>query len=751
MLLPLLILLQAAAPQGPPPRVEAPRVEGIAARVTLDGTLDEPAWSGAVVLADFLQFQPVDGRPAEERTEVRLFYAPDALYVGIRAFDSQPDAIRATQADRDNLSSEDRVTLYLDTFNDRRRAYFFTVNALGNQEDGVRSEGASAPGSFGATDDRNPDFIWQSKGRRTADGYVVEMRIPFKSLRWSPGTSLDWGLNVYRYVQRSGYVDTWADTRRGNASSIAQFGTLAGLRGLKRGIVTEVQPVFTAAYGGTLGDGGFRRGAVQVDPGVNLRLGFTSLTADVTVNPDFSQVESDVGLVTINERFALFFAERRPFFLEGIELFATPNTLVYTRQIGNPSGGAKLTGKLGRQVLAYVGAIDQTSTGDVLANVLRVRRDVGANSTVGVVYTDRSGAGSSNRVLAADARWVFGKVYYLEGQLGHAWSGSTGAATRRGAIWNLTADRTGRAFGFSYSLNGIDEGFETRSGFVPRTGIVEGRLSNRVTWYGARGAALENVTVFGTLASIWRARTFLQSGAIEGRQSLDASLRLRGGWRPGFNVQRSFFVFDPAQYASYTRADDGTPFVVPDRIRGAVVPQLSLTTPTWRWGDLSARASVGAVPIFPEAARGRELRTSLSANLRPSGSLRIGASATVSRLQRTRDDSEFARTILPRLRLEYQPTRSLFVRYVGEYLMQLRAALVDPVTGTPLLVGGVPGVRQETNRFRNDLLVSFEPSPGTVAFLGYGATLDGDRAFDFSGLERTADGFFVKLSYLFRR
>jgi len=740
-----------AAPSGPPPRVTPPRIEGVAAQVTLDGSLDDPAWSGAALLSGFRQYQPVDGRPAEERTEVRIFYAPDALYVGITAFDSQPDAIRTNQADRDNLGSEDRVTLYLDTFNDRRRAYFFTVNALGSQEDGVRSEGAAAPGSFGATDDKNPDFIWQSKGRRTTDGYVVELRIPFKSLRWSPGASLDWGVNVYRYVQRTGYVDVWADTRRGNASTIAQFGTLGDLHDLKRGIVSEAQPVFTSAWSGARDASGFRRGSLVVDPGVNLRLGFTSLTADVAVNPDFSQVESDVGLVTINERFALFFPERRPFFLEGIELFATPNQLVYTRQIGNPVGGAKLTGKLGKQVIAYIGAIDQTGSGDVLANVLRVRRDVGTNSTAGIVYTDRTGAGTSNRVLAGDARWIFGKVYYLEGQLGQSWSGVTNGPGRSGRIWNLTADRTGRAFGFNYTLNGIDEGFETRAGFVPRTGIVEGRISNRFSLYGARGALVEQFTVFGTLASLWRSRDFLRDGAIEDRQSLDASLRLRGGWRPGMNLRRSGFSFDPVQYAGYTVQPGGTPFIVPPRLSNAWVPELQVTTPTWRWGDASVRSSYGVVPIFPEAARGREVRASLVANFRPSSSLRASLSTTVSRLGRVRDGSEFARTILPRAKLEYQPTRALFVRYVGEYLMQRRAALLDPVTGQPLLVNGNASAARETNRFRNDLLVSYEPSPGTVAFFGYGATLDGDRAFDFRGLERSVDGFFVKLSYLIRR
>lgn len=685
---------------------------------------------------------------------VRVIQTPDALWFAIRAFDRQPDAIRATQADRDNLGSEDRVTLYLDTFNDRRRAYFFTVNALGNQEDGVRSEGASAPGSFGATDDKNPDFIWQSKGRRTADGYEVEVRIPFKSLRYGGGEPLTWGLNVYRYVQRTGYVDTWADTRRGNASTIAQFGSLEGLQGIERGVVTEVQPVFTSAWRGTRAPTGFRREMIDVDPGVNLRLGFTSLTADVTVNPDFSQVESDVGLVTINERFALFFPERRPFFLEGVELFATPNTLVYTRQIADPRGGAKLTGKVGRTTLAYVGALDAAADGDRLANVLRVRRDVGANSTVGAVVTDRQGDGAFNRVAAADARWVFGKVYFLQGQLGRSWTrDALGRPTQRGSIWSLEADRTGRAFGFNYTLGGNDAGFRTQSGFVPRNGIVEGSFSNRYAIYGLRGAWLENVTAFASLRWLWRSTAFGDEAALEGRQRLDVSARLRGGWRPGFELTRAFAGFDPASYAEYAVWQAGGPgsFAPGPRLSGLVTAAVSLTTPTWRSGDATVRVQSGAVPIFPETTRGTERRAALTANLRPSGSVRVTGSLTVSRLQRDADGSEFARTILPRLKVEYQPSRALFFRYVGEYLMQRQAALRDPVSGLPLLIGGTPAARTETNRFRNDWLASFEPSPGTVAFFGYGATLTGEGAFDFRSLRRADDGFFVKVSYLFRR
>jgi hypothetical protein len=216
-----------------------PRLE---ATVSIDGVLDEAAWSEATRLGGFWQYQPVDGRPAEEETEVLVWYAPDAIYFGIVAHDRQPGAIRATVADRDNIDSEDHVVIDIDTFHDRRRAFFFGVNPLGAQSDGVRSEGAGqvsslVPGGI----DLNPDFTWDSKGRITDQGYQVEIRIPFKSLRYPGGQSQSWGFNVTRVVQRTGYTDTWTDVRRANASFLGQEGALRGLHDLRHGVTIEAQ------------------------------------------------------------------------------------------------------------------------------------------------------------------------------------------------------------------------------------------------------------------------------------------------------------------------------------------------------------------------------------------------------------------------------------------------------------------------------------------------------------------------------
>lgn len=754
----LFALLQGAAPPAgagapaiTPPRIDAP--------VAVDGRLDEPAWAEAARLADFSQYEPVDGRPAEEWTEVRVWYAPDAIHFGIIARDRQPGAIRATVADRDNIDNDDHVVLYLDTFNDQRRAFFFAVNPFGVQQDGVRTEGATTPGRiFGGSIDRNPDYYFESKGSLTGDGYVVEVRIPFKSLRF-PGSGLQrWGLQVERKVQRTGHSYTWTDARRASASFLAQAGTIEGLHDLERGVVLEAQPFLTAAANGERLLPGERFSREPLDPeiGANLRLGLAHLSLDATFNPDFSQVEADVGQLTANERFALFFPEKRPFFLEGIELFATPNQLVHTRQINDPLVGGKITGKIGGIGIAHLTALDERrldGAGEALFNITRLRRDFGTSSLAGVTLTDRSvqGGGHYNRVLAGDVRHVFGGLYFVEAQLGGSWTRDE-RGERSAPIWKLEADRTGRQWGFNYQLNGIGESFESRAGYVPRSGIVSGHAVNRLSYYGRSGAALERITLFLRPARLWREGDFGSAGASEGSESLNATFRMRGGWEIEAGARRDFYHLEAPEYAHFETETDGVrePYRPLDQVSGPVF-ELGGNTPAYQRFDANANIARGRVPIFAEGSEGTAsgLRGELS--LRPNGSVRLSFSTTYERITRERDGSEFARTILPRLKAELQPTRALFFRAVGEYRSERRAALADARTGAPLLVAGQPVPALRLDGLRIDLLASFQPTPGTVAFLGYGSSLDMDDAFDFGRLERSTDGFFLKLAYQFRR
>jgi hypothetical protein len=753
--------LAAQAPvQLPPPSLPVPRVE---AEIAVDAQLDEAVWSKAARLDGFRQFQPVDSRPAEDSTVVLVWYSPTAIHFGIRAYDRVPDGVRATVSDRDNIGSDDQVTIFLDTFNDKRRAYFFGVNPYGIQDDGVRSEGgfSTSSGMSGSTD-RNPDFIWQSKGMKTDYGWVAEIRVPFKSLRWSASAEMTWGLNVQRTTRRTGYDDTWTDVRRANASFLAQAGTITGIRDITRGVVTEFQPTLTGELPGSrLANGSFDRGDPRGEIGLNFRLGFTQVTLDGTVNPDFSQVESDAGLVTINERFALFFPERRPFFLEGIELFASPNNLVYTRTVSNPLVGAKATGKYGAWTVAHLTAVDEldvardgsASESNAIVNLTRLRRDIGTNSVAGLTLTNRDESGDYNRVISADTRLVFAKLYYLQAQLGASFTqDGNQSEVQTDPLWEIEVDRTGRAFGFNYKITAVGDDFETWSGFVNRPGVVTARAFNRFSVYGSRGALIEQATLFGGLSRIFKYGE-VGGRAIEGSNELNGSMRLRGGWNLSARGDLGFVRFDPATYANYTVSGAGgaEAFPVASGLFDAAGYSATVTTPTWRLWQGSINVSGGTRAIFPEAAEARGTSASASLTMRPSPAVRVFGTLAVQRLERKRDGSEFARTVLPRLKVEVQPNRALFFRLVAEYRSERQAMLVEPVSGRPILINGSTSPARQTDRLRMDWLASYEPTPGTVAFLGYGSTLRGERPLTFQALERTEDGFFVKVAYLFRR
>ncbi len=744
--------------------VTIPREEAAA---TVDGSLDEPVWQRAAVLDDFHQYEPVDSRPAEERTEVRVWYGPDAIWFGIIAHDSQPGSVRATKADRDNIDAEDHVIVYLDTFDDRRRAFFFGSNPLGVQMDGVRTEGSASAGHiFGGNIDLSPDYWFDTAGRLTDEGYVVEMRIPFKSLRFPGDGPQEWGLQVVRIVQRTGHTDTWTDVRRANASFLLQSGTITGLHDLHRGVVFEGQPFVTATSSGLRADrdAPFERGSLHSDAGANFRVGFTSLSLDGTINPDFSQVEADVTQVSVNERFALFFPEKRPFFLEGIELFSTPNQLVYTRRIAEPAAGAKLTGKVGPLGVAYLSALDDAPDSKALFNVVRLRTDFGSNSVAGVLFTDRSEQGSSafNRVAAADTRIVFGKLYYFEAQLGGSWtrqpldvSGAPAAGdpmmSTAAPLWRASVDRTGRSFGFNYQLNGIGRGFESDAGYVPRSDIVQAHGFNRFTWYGEPGGRVENVTTFFGPTRIWRYAGFGSKAAIEGGESTTTTVRLRGGWEGEVSLERNFVRLFADDYAAYApEASPSTEFLPLERVSG-LAGHVRISTPTYQTFSATAQINRGHVAIFDEGGEGTASTLTGSVYLRPTPWARAALTGTLQRITRERDGSRFALTRLPRLKVEVQPNRALFFRAVAEWRSERRDALLDPRTGEALLVAGVPVPSASSEGLRLDLLASYEPVPGTVAFLGYGTGLVGDSFLRVGDLYRASDGLFVKLAYQFRR
>jgi hypothetical protein len=750
-------------------RVELPRID---TTITIDGNLDEAVWRKAARLTDFSQYQPVDGRPADDPTEVLVWYAPDAIYFGIRARELHGNVVRATHANRDNIDSEDQVQVLLDTDNSRQIAFLFGVNPYGVQQDGTRSAqfaggagGASATGGgfqtinpLDGSVDLNPDYFFESKGRLVEGGYEVEVRIPFKSLRYQDARVQSWGIHVLRRVQHSGFQDTWAPAVRANANFLAQSGSLMGLHDLRRGLVLEATPTVTAHAdrSPSLGDGSYQQ---KGELGGDARWGIRqNLTLNGTVNPDFSQVEADVGQVLLNERFALFYPEKRPFFLDGLELFDSPNQLIYTRRIVAPRAGVKLTGKIAGLNIASIlaGDDDQYSWNGAhapLFGVSRLRYDFGSNNTLGAVLTTREDGGDHSRVAGADYRFYHSKLYFAQFQAAQSWTDSA-RNHLSGSLLQADWDRTGRAWGFHYTLRSLDPGFKAAAGFVNRTGLIETRAFNRLSFYGAPGALVQTYGAFFQEDRIWNNAGF-GHGLAESTEGVQPSATLRGGWQVGGAITHSYFAFDPALYSGLTvlepsgAVSDTVAFTVPGPEADQWGTSLRVTTPTFRFFTGTASITRGQIPIFREAVPGRSARIDATLAVRPTTALRSSLQFSRLTIARRADGSRFSSETIPRVKIEYQVSPPIFVRLVAQYSARSRSALRDG-NGHEILVDGVLDAGETTNEFSTDWLFSYRPVPGTLVYLGYGSTLDEPREFRFQNLQRTRDGFFGKISYLFR-
>ena len=745
-------------------QVAIPRID---TSLTLDGHLDAPVWRRAALLNGFSDYRPVDGRPASDSTQVLVWYAPDAIYFGIRAFESHGSVVRATLANRDNIDADDHVNLILDTYKNHRQAFLFAVNPLGVQEDGVWGDGGvsaaggqNSGGRFDASIDLNPDYVYQSLGHVTEWGYEVEVRIPFKTLHYQSHNPQDWGFQVDRVVQHSGYEQTWTPVVRASASFLLQSGALTGLQDMHRGLVLDLNPELTQKVEGApkpSGPGYAYQGTIN--PGGTARWSITpNLTAVGTVRPDFSQVEADVGQVTTNQRFALFYPEKRPFFLEALELFDTPNTLIYTRQIVQPDAGYKLIGQIGGTNIAYLGSVDtkDSATGDhPIFNILRVRRDVSPTTTLGLVYTDRIEGGQYNRLLAADARYLWGKMWFSSVQFGQSWTNDA-TGYHPGTLWDVVlGDRTGRAYGNHFELQGFSPGFEAASGFVNRVGYEKLVTGNRFSWYGKPGDLVEQLTTQFYATPLWNYGTITRfHGPFEGSFSDTWTANVRGGWTFSEQAINSLQLWNPESYTTYreVHGTDTVPFTLPRGLHNMWSQVTSLTTPNRSiYGTISF--TYGDAPIFAEAAEGTEIALQAEVVWHPTQSLRFDGLWAHQVFSRVRDGSRAVTANIPRLKVEYQISPAIFFRYVGQYTAQLEAPLVDPRNGAPILVDVATAEAlglTPTRDFRQDVLFSFQPTPGTVVLLGYGATLTEPDAFHFHDLQREEDGLIVKVSYLWR-
>ncbi|MBA3346502.1 MAG: carbohydrate binding family 9 domain-containing protein [Gemmatimonadales bacterium] len=755
--------------------VRLPRLE---MEAQIDGALDEPAWAQAAMLTGFSQYSPGDGIAAADSTEILVWYSPGAIHFGIRAYEAH-GAVHATLADRDRIGSDDHVQILLSTFNDGRQATVLAVNPFGVQSDGALVEtGATRGNGFNnavvrrETADLSPDYVYQSKGRLTPYGYEVEVRVPFKSLRYQSAPEQSWGINITRQVQHSGHEDSWVPARRASASFLAQSGRLVGLTELRRGLVLDFNPSITSKTTGSRTGASWDYRGGRPELGGTVRWGITNnLSLTGTANPDFSQVESDAGQFLFDPREERFFQEKRPFFLDGIEQFTTPNQLVYSRRVVQPVAAAKVTGKgLGTDI-ALLSAVDDrqvSRSGDdhPFYNVLRLQRDVGANSRLGLVYTDRIEGGDYNRVAGADARLVFGGVYTAQFQLAGSRT-RTGGVTTTAPLWFARVIRNGRTFGIRATINARDEEFRALSGFLPRAGVVQATVNPRVTLYGRAGGLVESFTTDVNLNGQWRYREFVDGDGVQDEKlHFNVNTTLRGGWQLTGSLLVESFGYPFEIYGDYrlelpgaAGGLDTAAFVGVSRIPNRDYV-LSLETPEFKQFSGNAFVLWGNDENFFEWASGRIVIANFGMDWRPTDKLRLEGTYQLQQVNRRTDGTPVSLQQIPRLKVEYQLSRPIFLRVVGEYTSEEQDALRDDTrTNAPILVFDpeagdfVRTTPFQRNSFRGDVLFSYQPNPGTVVFAGYGSTLRDpvDPRDPFTlGLRRSDDGFFLKMSYLFQ-
>ena len=493
------------------PTVRPPEV---AQPPAIDGRLDDEVWAEAAHITEFVQISPLDGAPGTERTEVFIAYDSANIYLGFHAHYENPDMMRANRSDRDRTPGDDAFVIYIDPFLDQQRAYVFSVNAYGVQGDAILSARSGGGGFGGGGGDGGPrgffgpprgdrtwDTLFESGGRVVQDGFTAEMAIPFKSLRYprrGGNAPHRWGFQIARRIRGKNETVVWSPVHRDVAGFLPQMGVLDGMTGLSTSRNIEILPTFTAFQFGALDNAGsFRNDRAKPEGGVNFKYGVTSnLTADVTFNPDFSQIESDRPQIEVNQRFALFYPELRPFFLEGAEIFQFrgPVNLVHTRTIVDPRYGAKLTGKAGDTTIGVMYANDEAPgyADDVTDRGLgqsaqtfvgRMRYDLYSESYVGAIVTSREFAGSSNQVAGLDSNFRLGDTHSFGVRAVGTQDTDLDGLETSGFLLDASIRSTGRNLSYFLAHYALSPDFRTDVGFVRRVDQRATFANIRYAWW----------------------------------------------------------------------------------------------------------------------------------------------------------------------------------------------------------------------------------------------------------------------------
>ena len=792
-----------------PPTLTIPRLQGVP---TLEDFLGmQPQGEIALQMTrvtEFTQRNPHDGEEVSEPTQAYLGYDQKNLYVVFVCFDD-PKKVRARMSHRKDVFDDDQVEIMLDTFHDRRRAYAFQTTPLGVQWDAIYTE-ASRQEVSGGHFDTSFDTVWDSRGRLTNLGFVVWMAIPFKSLRFPATKAQEWGLILYRGITRKTEDAFWPHISHRVEGRLGQAATLNGLEGISPGRDVELMPYglmrgFRALDTRDPNNPFFQKATAQGQPGIDSKFVFQDhFTLDLTANPDFSQVESEDPQITVNQRFAVYFPEKRPFFLENEDFFRTPMDLFFTRSIGDPSAGIRLTGKDGPYSVGLIATDDRSPGLAVLDSsplsgvrsyfaIAHVSRDIFRQSSVGLLYTDWEcpTTGEFNRIGGVDTRLKLNSNWTLDGQAVASSSNLNlnceaniypfGSGNRgnnnyyAGPADRLELNRTGLHFTYIATYNDISPGFVSVPGFINRVDIretaqqVHYRLRPKKGWIVSWGPSINMRHDFDHTGL--RLDTFYAPYlAIQGRGQTVIFLRpyeeLRERLRPQDFCFLGFGMFCPPTVLGnqdYHEHQSGA------NVQTSYFKKATITA-GYYWG--SGLNFVAAPPVLPASATpynqpylAREDSASASFTVRPIQPLKIENTYLFERLRNTKSTFLFEQSLLPgaghgilndhivRSKWSWQFTPQLSVRVILQYNALLAGT---PGTGSPYTY--LPTSKQ----FNADLLVTYLLHPGTAIYLGYNSDLrnlnvvpavppqPGLVSNTPKSYINDSRQFFVKVSYMFR-
>ena len=749
----LLFVCSAAAAQTPSAQPEVPpppapiAIPKTTMTITLDGDLSDAAWQQAAVIDRFYETSPGNNTPAKVRTVAYVTYDARYFYIGVRADDPEPKKIRAPFVDRDGvIGTDDNFAIFLDTRNDKRSAIEIRVNPRGIQADGIFNDA-----NF--NEDFSPDFFYDTAARIDDKGWSAEFRIPFSSLRYDKSDPQTWNILVWRnYPREFRYGLHSAPIPRGANCLICNMHPITGLTGLPEAGHLVAAPYVTAQKNETL------QGALgtplkgedlDTDAGVDVKWNASANAAvDLTVNPDFSQIESDVPQISVNRRFAVFYPEKRPFFLEGFDLFDTPLNVAYTRNIASPRAGARATGQVGST--AYTLLLTQDRGGSLTiipgpegndfaaadfksyATIGRVRHDLG-KGFVGAVLTSREiDGGGHNRVFGPDFQWRPNSSDSLTGQflisdtanpdrplLSPYWNGES---TRSHAL-SLAYTHQTRKYDVGGRVRDVGEDFRADLGFVPQAGYREGSAFGGLSFYPEQSKI-----------RFWRPSIeLIRQTRSDGGDTVYESASLGVN---GFGVKNTnfFFGFRP-----------GEKILVGDKLLEQSYLQYFVQfDPYRRVPRVTIQGQFGDSIDFANGRVGDGASISLGTTIRPLDRLDLRLDASRETLD-VEGGRLFTATI-ERLRMQYSFSAKSLVRVIAQHVKTDRnPALYLACPDYPTKPCGIP---PHSGSFLGSVLYSYKLNWQTVLFVGYGDDRVVTAADDLADFGRS---LFFKVSYAYQR